>query len=216
MNTIIPAATKSNTEYAYMQMFYANDRKERKNLLQHILTDQHFSLLFLLHCSPTIEEFNLVFNTISDDIDSCGELLRKKIKCLPGNIRTASLNTVMRDPDASLVVVKEAALKIKEKKRIYMRHRDYYLLEKTLNNYWNKWLLFKDVMEQNEVDTLIGMINELEHCNVKNIIETMLSYHRLTDIQKEKLDSKILATKLYENVKSKINTHRIFNLNSSF
>lgn len=188
---------KSQAEYAYLQIFDANDQLQRKTLLKHILTESRTAMLFLLHCAQNTNEVSLAFLKIADDPQKCSEIMKKRLDSLSPIQREIALNTVLTNSEIAWDTAWNSKLTLDEKKLVYETHRNEYLNIKTIDNYWAQWGLFGDLMDTNDIEEFINILCDNESDDAIYMSESLLMYGKnLTQDQRDRLDSRMLASTL--------------------
>jgi hypothetical protein len=177
---------------AYLQIFDANNRKERKELLKRIILDPHVTVLFFKNCNPNETEQEIAFDSISNDIDSTFLFLKE---CNPdGNYREEALKILLCVDDYALAAVRLCQLSSEERQSIYQKYCNKWNLTTDLKEYFDYCILFQDLLAVEEIELLVDMIYE-NNDDIK--AEYILTNNfPLSDSLKDKLESLFIIKKL--------------------
>lgn len=178
--------------YAYLMIFDANNRKERKELLNKIIFDPHISVLFWKNCNPNDEEMALAFDSIGNDIDSTFLFLKE---CKPeGYYRNEAMKILLCVDDFAYMAAKNCELDSNEVKEIYKKFSERWSETNNLQEYFDYCKLFQQYLTNEEVETLINMVYENQDEIIAEYIIT--NDFKLSDSQIDKLESLFIIKKL--------------------
>lgn len=194
LNILKLSISNSNQDayFAYLQIFDANHKKQRKELLKQILSDSHISVLFFKNCHPSEDEKELAFDSITNDVDSTFLFLKE---CRPeGKYREECLKILLCVDDYAYAAVKICNLSSEERLQIYRRYNNKWHVTTDLQEYFDYCTLFEECLTLDEIDLLVNMIYEQEDAEKTEYILT--STFKLTEYQKDKLESLFIVRKL--------------------
>lgn len=186
---------------AYLQIFDANNRKERKELLQKIVLDSHVTVMFCKNCHPNETELEIAFDSISNDIDSTFMFLKE---CSPeGKYREESLRILLCVDDYAFAAAKTCKLSPEERQSIYSKYSHKWNLTTDLQEYYDYCMLFQDMLLPEEIELLVEMV----YTNGDSIkAEALLiGSLKISDYLRDKLDSIFIVNKLKGDQSEKVN-----------
>lgn len=179
--------------YAYLQIFDANTKKERRELLKLIVQDPHITVSFYKNCNPTDVEKEIAFDSISNDIDSTLLFLKE---CKPeGKYREEAINIVLCDDDYAKKTAYLCNLNSKEIERIHNKYNSKWVTTDFME-YFNYCLIFKDYLFEDEKDFLIDLVLESQDLIIARTIMNSILYQSLNNRLKDKLESLFILKKL--------------------
>ncbi len=177
---------------AYLQMFDANNRKERKELLKQIILDPHVAVLFFKNCYPNESEQEIAFDSISNDIDSTFSFLKE---CNPeGKYRDEALAILLCVDDYAYAAAKVCQLSAEERQSIYKKYSNRWNLTEDLQEYFDYCMLFQDLLVQEEIELLVEMI--YSSCDIIKAETLLTSSFVISDYLRDKLESIFIINKL--------------------
>lgn len=177
---------------AYLQMFDANNRKERKELLKRIILDSHVAAMFYKNCYPNEMEQEIAFDSISNDVDSTFFFLRE---CNPeGKYREESIKILLCVDDYAYAAARTCELSSEERQKIYSRYSYKWNLTTDLQEYFDYCMLFQDMLATEEIELLVEMIYENGDNTKAEAILT--GPFIISDYLRDKLESIFIVNKL--------------------
>lgn len=179
--------------YAYLQIFDANTKKERRELLNLITQDPHVAVSFYKNCNPTDIEKEVAFDSISNDIDSTLLFLKE---CKPeGKYREEAINIVLCDDDYAKKTAYLCNLSAQELELIHNKYNTKWITTDFME-YFNYCLIFKDYLTADEKEFLVDLALESQDIIVAKTIMNSVLYNYLNDKLKDTLESLFILKKL--------------------
>ena len=190
---------KDNKDYdtayfAYLKVFDANSKKERRELLNQILLHPYISYLFVNNCFPNTEELEAAFNILS--IEPKSSFLYFKHNNPTDAQREILIKTLVKNHQYSLKTAMECNLN-SEEKSIFFKILKQNFKPDNLKEYLKFCLMFQDLVSEKEVQDLVDHI--LESHDKESAEEITNSSLELTENMKDKLCSLFVINKLSEN-----------------
>ena len=177
---------------AYLQMFDANNRKERKELLKRIILDSHVAVMFYKNCNPGEEEQEIAFDSISNDVDSTFFFLRE---CDPeGKYREEAIKILLCVDDYAYAAARTCKLSSEERQVIYSKYSHKWNLTTDLQEYFDYCTLFQDMLAPEEIELLVEMIYKNGDDVKADIL--LKGPFTISDYLKDKLESIFIVNKL--------------------
>lgn len=185
--------TYQDAYYAYLQIFDANTKKERKMLLERIILDPHISVLFYKNCNPSDVEKEIAFDSISNDIDSTLLFLKE---CEPnGKHREEAIKIVLCDDDYAKKTACLCNLNSEELERIHKKYNSKWVTTDSAE-YFNYCMIFKNCLLEDEKEFLIDIVLDEQDLVMAKIV--MNSDLELNEKLQDKLEGLFVLKKLEE------------------
>lgn len=178
--------------FAYLQIFDANNRRERKDLLKKVLLNPYVSYLFTYNCTPNDNELDLAFNSIVNDPKSC--FLFLKNANFGEKYRPQVINTILDDFSYSYKAVQECNLNTEERKMIFDKYRPNLVQADSFDNYFQYCTTFHDLIDEQDMNKLVNQVYEKQ--DQKMIQKVLNSNVPLTEDMRDKLESVLVISSL--------------------
>ncbi len=164
---------------AYLLCFSANNIRERKKLLETIITDPHVCALFAKNCEPTNDEINFILPTILKSEKACFNLILDNVT-LNKKQRKAVFKKTLNDKSLAFYLVEANSLKKHEIKNVY---KCFKYSQFTYHEFIQFCILCKDLIGKKEKAELVRkIINKQDIASAKYIMENIKLNQHLIDL----------------------------------
>ena len=153
----VEAINNQTSYFAYLRIFDANNKLERKNLLQKIILNPFVSYLFIDNCFPNENELEQAFSSIVNDPKSCYLFLKQSTHS-DELYRRKALNTILNDFNYSYKTAQECTLKLEELRIIFNKYKSDFVEDNSIESYYQYCNIFSKLISEEDVAILINKI----------------------------------------------------------